>query len=53
MGTEDVTARLREQVARQVEDLSILENFHIGTCFFCSLLLVFSFSLFLSLSLFS
>ena len=53
METEDASARLREQAARQAEDLSILENFCVGTCFFCSLLLVFFFSLFLSLSLFS
>ena len=53
MGTEDTSARLREQAARQAKDLSILENFHVGTCFFSSSLLVFSFSLFLSLSLFS
>ena len=41
MGTEDVSARLHEQAARQAEDLSILENFHVGTCFFYSLLLFF------------
>ena len=53
MGIEDASARLREQAARQAEDLSTLENFHVGTYLFCFLLLVFSFSLFLSLSLFS
>ena len=53
MEMEDVSARLREQATRQAEDLSILENFHVGTCFFYSSLLVFSSSLFLSLSLFS
>ena len=53
MGTEDASARLREQVARQAEDLSTLENFHVGTYLFCFSLLVFCFSLFLSLSLFS
>jgi len=34
MGTEDASARLREQVARQAEDLSTLENFRIGTYLF-------------------
>ncbi|XP_066354348.1 uncharacterized protein [Miscanthus floridulus] len=29
MGTEDASARLREQAARQAEDLSILENFRV------------------------
>ena len=53
MGMEDASARLREQVARQAEDLSTLENFHVGMYLFCFLLLVFSFSLFPSLSLFS
>ena len=38
MGTEDASARLREQVARQAEDLSTLENFHVGTYLFCFLL---------------
>ena len=46
-----MSARLREQAAQQAEDLSILENFRVGMCLFCSSLLVFSFSLFLSLSL--
>ena len=53
MGTEDASAWLCEQAARQAEDLSTLENFHVGTYLFCFSLLVFSFSLFLSLSLFS
>ena len=35
MGTEDASARLREQVARQAEDLCTLENFHVGTYLFC------------------
>jgi len=35
MGTEDASTRLREQVARQAEDLSTLENFCIGTYLFC------------------
>ena len=34
MGTEEASARLREQVARQVE-FSTLENFHLGTYLFC------------------
>ena len=34
MGTEDASARLREQVARQAKDLSTLENFRIGTYLF-------------------
>ena len=53
MGTEDASARLSEQAAWQAEDLSTLENFHVGMYLFCFSLLVFSFSLFLSLSLFS
>ena len=35
MGTEDASTWLREQVARQAEDLSTLENFHVGTYLFC------------------
>ena len=35
MGTEDASAWLREQVAWQAEDLSTLENFHVGTYLFC------------------
>ena len=38
MGTEEASARLREQVARQAGELSILENFHVGTYLFCFLL---------------
>ena len=53
MGTEDASARLREQAARQAEDLSTLENFRVGMHLFYFSLLVFFFSLFLSLSLFS
>ena len=34
MGMEDASARLREQVARQAEDLSTLEASHIGAYFF-------------------
>ena len=34
MGTVDASARLREQVARQVEDLSTLENFRVGMYLF-------------------
>ena len=34
MGTEDASTRLREQVARQAEDLSTLENFCVGTYLF-------------------
>ena len=51
MGTEEVSARLLEQVARQAEEFSTLKNFHLSTyllCFF--VMLVSSFSLFLSLS---
>ena len=53
MGTEDASAQLHEQAAPQAEDLSTLENFRINTHLFYFSLLVFSFSLFLSLSLFS
>ena len=35
MGTEEASARLREQVARQAEEFSTLENFHVGTYLFC------------------
>ena len=35
MGTEEASARLREQVARQAEEFSTLENFHLGTYLFC------------------
>ena len=35
MGTEEASARLREQVARQMEEFSTLENFHVGTYLFC------------------
>ena len=34
MGMEDVSARQREQVARQVEDLSTLEAYRIGAYLF-------------------
>ena len=34
MGTEEANARLLEQVARQAEGLSALENFCLGTCLF-------------------
>ena len=34
MGTEEASTRLREQVARQAEEFSTLENFHIGTYLF-------------------
>jgi len=37
MGTEEASTRLREQVARQVGELSVLENFHVGAYFFCFL----------------
>ena len=50
IGTEDVSAQLREQAVRQAEDLSTLENFRVGTYLFYFSLLVFSFSPFLSLS---
>ena len=35
MGTEEENARLREQVTRQVEGLSILENTCLGKYLFC------------------
>ena len=51
MGTEEASARLREQVARQAEEFSTLENFRVGTYLFLFfVVLVSSFSLFLSLS---
>ena len=34
MGTEEASARLREQVARQAEEFSTLENFRIGMYLF-------------------
>ena len=34
MGTEEASARLREQVARQTEEFSTLENFHVDTYLF-------------------
>ena len=34
MGTEEANAWLREQVARQAEGLSALENFRLGTYIF-------------------
>ena len=34
MGTEKTSARLHEQVARQAEELSTLENFYVGTYLF-------------------
>ena len=34
MGTEEVSARLHEHVARQAEEFSTLENFHVGTYLF-------------------
>ena len=34
MGTEEVSARLSEQVAWQAEEFSTLENFHVGTYLF-------------------
>ena len=34
MGTEEASARLLEQVARQAEEFSTLENFRIGTYLF-------------------
>ena len=34
MGTEEANARLREQVTRQEEGLSILENTHLGLYLF-------------------
>ena len=51
MGMEEASARLHEQVARQVEEFSTLENFCLGTYpFLFFVVLVSSFSLFLSLS---
>ena len=38
MGTEEASAQLREQVARQAEEFSTLENFHVGTYLFYFLL---------------
>ena len=38
MGTEDASARLREQVARQAEDLSTLEASCVGMYLFVFLL---------------
>ena len=35
MGMEEANARLREQVTRQEEGLSILENTHLGMYLFC------------------
>ena len=40
MGTEDASARLREQVARQAEDLSTLEASHVGVYLFCFLVVL-------------
>ena len=37
MGTEEASARLREQVARQAEEFSTLENFCLGTYLLCFL----------------
>ena len=37
LGTEESNARLREQVTRQEEGLSILENTRLGTNLFCFL----------------
>ena len=37
MGTEEASARLREQVARQAEEFSTLKNFHVSTYLFCFL----------------
>ena len=34
MGTEEASARLREQVARQAEEFSTLENFHVDMYLF-------------------
>ena len=38
MGTEEASARLREQVARQAEEFSTLENFRVSTYLFYFLL---------------
>ena len=35
LGMEELNARLREQVTRQEEGLSILENTHLGMYLFC------------------
>ena len=35
MGTEEASARLCKQVARQAEEFSTLENFRLGTYLFC------------------
>ena len=40
MGTEDASAWLREQVARQAEDLSTLEASRIGVYLFCFLVVL-------------
>ena len=48
-GTEEASAQLREQVARQAEEFSTLENFFLGTYLLCFSLCWFL-SLFLSLS---
>ena len=40
MGMEDASARLREQVARQVEDFSTLEASRIGVYLFCFLVVL-------------
>ena len=40
MGMEDASARLREQVARQAEDLSTLEASRIGAYLFCFLVVL-------------
>ena len=40
MGKEDASARLREQVARQAEDLSTLEASRIGAYLFCFLVVL-------------
>ena len=37
MGTEEANARLREQVAQQAEEFSVLENFRLVTYLFCFL----------------
>ena len=35
MGTEEASARMHEQVARQAEEFSTLENFRVGMYLFC------------------
>ena len=35
MGMEEASARLREQVTRQAEEFSALENFRLDTYLFC------------------